>query len=210
MTSQNVMADRFPTADEAQALVSSWSPDQLIDSGEVDLRLSRMMADVLHAGPPGGFPLAPTPHPGLATGPAGAADGAQSLAAGAPFMPAPMPVEQVRGLVTRLVRAAQRVRKDHRQLTQAERDLFNDALQQAHGMREYKELVDAHMDMGHRHHGAMPGMPPSAAQRFLPWHRAYGLKFEDLLRTVRPAVTIPYWDYANDHARPDWVWQPPA
>jgi hypothetical protein len=22
-------------------------------------------------------------------------------------------------------------------------------------------------------------------------------------------VRIPYWDYANDHARPDWVWRPP-
>ncbi|MGW5425177.1 tyrosinase family protein [Streptomyces sp. NPDC003943] len=51
-------------------------------------------------------------------------------------------------------------------------------------------------------------MPPVAIQRFLPWHRAYGLEFENLLRTVKPNVTIPYWDYANDHARPDGVWQP--
>ncbi|MEU4588118.1 tyrosinase family protein [Kitasatospora aureofaciens] len=37
-----------------------------------------------------------------------------------------------------------------------------------------------------------------------PWHRRYLLKLENLLRSVQPALTVPYWDYANDHARPDW------
>jgi hypothetical protein len=144
----------------------------------------------------------------MPSGPANVGEAALAMAAGTQSMPAAMPVERLRSLITQLVRASQRIRKDHRQLTDTERDLFNDALRQAHGTREYKELVDSHKDMSHRHHGTMPGMPPESIQRFLPWHRAYGLKFEDLLRTVHPAVTVPYWDYADDHARPDWVWQP--
>jgi hypothetical protein len=53
-------------------------------------------------------------------------------------------------------------------------------------------------------------MGPVGTQRFLPWHREYLLKAEDLLRQKQPGLTIPYWDYENDHARPDWVWQPPG
>jgi hypothetical protein len=45
-------------------------------------------------------------------------------------------------------------------------------------------------------------------QRFLPWHRVYAWKMEDLLRRKIPGVTIPYWDFANDRVRPDWVWKP--
>jgi hypothetical protein len=46
-------------------------------------------------------------------------------------------------------------------------------------------------------------------QRFLPWHRIYTLKMEDLLRSKKPGLTIPYWNYAEDNQRPDWVWKPP-
>ncbi|MGW6483825.1 tyrosinase family protein [Streptomyces sp. NPDC055059] len=208
MTTQEVMADHFPSTEEAQIAASGWAPGQIIDSEEVGLRLSRMMAAELPAGPTGFFPMASPPGSFVPSGPAGAGEAALAMAAGAPSMPAAMPVEQLRSLVTQLVRASQRVRKDHRQLTNAERDLFNEALEQAHNTPAYKQLVAAHKDMSHRHHGTMPGMPAVAIQRFLPWHRAYDLKFEDLLRTIKPNVTVPYWDYANDHARPDWVWKP--
>ncbi|MET7543804.1 tyrosinase family protein [Streptomyces sp. NPDC005507] len=208
MTTQEVMADHFPSTEEAQTAASGWAPGQIIDSEEVGLRLSRMMAAELPAGPTGFFPMASPPGSFAPSGPAGAGEAALAMAAGASSMPAAMPMEQLRSLVTQLVRASQRVRKDHRQLTNAERDLFNEALEQAHNTPAYKELVAAHKDMSHRHHGTMPGMPAVAIQRFLPWHRAYDLKFEDLLRTIKPNVTVPYWDYANDHARPDWVWKP--
>ncbi len=45
-------------------------------------------------------------------------------------------------------------------------------------------------------------------QRFLPWHRIYLVKMENLLRSKRWNVTIPYWNYSDDGARPDWVWKP--
>src|SRR5262249_14890009 len=32
---------------------------------------------------------------------------------------------------------------------------------------------------------------------------------EDLLRSKKPGLTIPYWNYAEDQRRPDWVWKPP-
>ena len=84
--------------------------------------------------------------------------------------------------------------------------VFNDAVQQAHADGTYQALADVHADMSHRMH-SMSG--PVGAQRFLPWHRAYTLKMEDLLRSKKPGLTIPYWNYAEDQRRPDWVWKPP-
>ncbi|MGW2701566.1 tyrosinase family protein [Streptomyces sp. NPDC001340] len=206
-TAAKVAMKGFPTAEDALEIASEWAPAQLIDSEEIGLRLNRMMADG-HA------------QPGMAApGPVAAASAAHLAAAGlgeaawhvptgtAAPMTAPMEAEQLRSLVTRLVRASQRVRKDHRQLSTAERDRYNEVLRQLATTPAYKQLVADHQDMSHRHH-TMQGMGPEATQRFLPWHRAYCLKFEELLRTVDPALTIPYWDYANDHARPDWVWKP--
>ncbi|MEU4862465.1 tyrosinase family protein [Kitasatospora aureofaciens] len=90
---------------------------------------------------------------------------------------------------------------DHRNLDQAGRDRFNQALKQVHTSGAYGQLAAVHADMSHRMH-SMSG--PVGTQRFLPWHRRYLLKLENLLRSVQPALTVPYWDYANDHARPDW------
>jgi hypothetical protein len=50
---------------------------------------------------------------------------------------------------------------------------------------------------------------PVGRQRFLPWHRVYTLKMEDLLRSKKPNLMIPYWNFAEDKQRPDWVWKPP-
>lgn len=207
MSPRKVAAEGFPTAEDALEIVSEWAPAQLIDSEEIGLRLSRMMTDGLIAGLVAESPPVPTAV-GTAA-PAVPAGGLAEAAMGAGTAPAP-PVsmeEQLRALVTRLVRASQRVRKDHRQLSSAERERFNEALRELQGKTAYKELVAVHEDMSHRHH-TMSGMGPAATQRFLPWHRAYCLRFEDLLRKVDPTVTVPYWDYANDHARPDWVWKP--
>lgn len=202
------VAEGFPTAAVAFEIASEWAPGQLIDDEEVGLRLSRMMTDGMPAAP-----VAPPPAPTAAgpvahMAPAGLGEAGWNVAAGTAPMPAPMVTEHdLRSLVARIVRASQRVRKDHRQLSTAERERFNEVLRQLDGKPAYKQLVADHEDMSHRHH-TMHGMGPVATQRFLPWHRAYCLKFEELLRSVDPAVTVPYWDYANDHARPDWVWKP--
>lgn len=104
-------------------------------------------------------------------------------------------------------------RVNHRTLDRTERDRFNRALQQAHLSRKtvqlspYSELAAIHANTEHRMHSMQGSV---GTQRFLPWHRLYLLKCEELLKTFEPLVRIPYWDYANDHERPDWVWAPPT
>ncbi len=106
--------------------------------------------------------------------------------------------------LTDLIIAMGRRRIDHRALGSAQRDEFNEALQAAHADGSYQALAAIHAQP-HMMHSMMG---PDGTQRFLPWHRLYLLRCEDLLRQKRPGVAIPYWDYANDHNRPDWVWKP--
>jgi hypothetical protein len=112
--------------------------------------------------------------------------------------------------VSRVAWAQQRTRLDHRII---DRDRFNAALEAAHNDPDgsYQKLVDVHAEM-HTQHSIMRRMRmiPVGTERFLPWHRVYVLRMEDLLRRKDPGLTIPYWDYANDQQRPDWVWQPPG
>jgi tyrosinase len=105
-----------------------------------------------------------------------------------------------------LFSALLRQRMDHRALNAQARKQFNVAIQQAHSDGSYQTLAAVHADMSHRMH-SMSG--PVGTQRFLPWHRIYLLKMEGLLRSKQPGLTIPYWNYGEDTARPDWVWQPP-
>jgi hypothetical protein len=107
-----------------------------------------------------------------------------------------------------LLTAIDRQRVDHRQLNDHERTRFNEALQAAYNDGSYRALAAVHEDMSHRMHTIMGG-GYFGGQRFLPWHRIYLVKMENLLRSKRWGVTIPYWNYSADPARPDWVWQPP-
>ena len=114
-----------------------------------------------------------------------------------------------RFVIEAILAAIRRRRVDHRTSDPAERALFNRALQKAHQAGTYQQLSVIHANGAtHRMH-TMRGVGPVGTQRFLPWHRQYLLQFESLLRTYEPSVRIPYWDYANDQVRPDWVWQPP-
>jgi tyrosinase len=114
--------------------------------------------------------------------------------------------ERVRPWFVKLLAALLRSRVDHRSLSAQARQQFNDAVQHAHGDGSYQGLAAVHSDMSHRMH-SMSGAV--GTQRFLPWHRIYTLKMEDLLRSKKPSLTIPYWNYAEDSQRPDWVWKPP-
>jgi hypothetical protein len=105
-----------------------------------------------------------------------------------------------------LLAALARARADHRTLSAAQRQQFNDAIQQAHADGSYQALAAVHADMSHTMHS---NMGPVGKQRFLPWHRVYLLMMENLLRSKKSGLTIPYWNYAEDKARPDWVWRPP-
>jgi len=106
----------------------------------------------------------------------------------------------------KLMLALMRRRKNHLALDNVARDRFNQALKAAHADGSYQALSTVHSE-NHMMHSSMGA---AGTQRFLPWHREYLFKLESLLRQKQPGVTVPYWDYANDHARPDWVWQPPG
>ena len=88
------------------------------------------------------------------------------------------------------------VRKDHRALTSDEQTRFLNAFTQVNGMNALGPLVDIHSNAVHQMHGN---------PRFLPWHRIYLLRLEELLMTVDPSVCIPYWKSSEEQAFPSWL-----
>ena len=78
----------------------------------------------------------------------------------------------------------------------------------------YGVLVGYHADMTHDMHPGMgatisPSDPNDTAgtERFLPWHRLYLLRFEQLGQEIDPAFFVPYWDWTADPAVPAWMQQ---
>ncbi|MFG2823462.1 tyrosinase family protein [Kitasatospora sp. NPDC048365] len=174
-------AGRFPSGEQLRVLEDEWGLRPAVDPEALALRLDRHLATV--------------PAPPAAVRVAGA-DGAPTV-----------PVAEVRRWLVQLTSSLSRVRVDHRRLDQAAKDRFNKALKDAHADHSYQPFAAIHADMGHMMHSMMG---PIGTRRFLPWHRLYTLRCEDLLRRKQPGLTIPYWDFATDHHRPDWVWQPPG
>ena len=89
-------------------------------------------------------------------------------------------------------------RKNHRQLTDIERERFVQALYQV----KETGLVDqfAQMHASHFSHGI------HRSSHFLPWHRELLRRFEDALRTHHPDITLPYWDSTVDRSPSDPLW----
>lgn len=88
------------------------------------------------------------------------------------------------------------VRKDHRTLTADEQNRFLNAFTQVNAMNALGPLVDIHANAVHQMHGN---------PRFLPWHRIYLLRLEELLMMVDPTVCIPYWKSSEEQAFPAWL-----
>jgi hypothetical protein len=122
------------------------------------------------------------------------------------------------------------VRKSVSTMTPAEVDRFLRAYQFAVARGHFDAFNDEHHDHHkHRHHGAdVLACSPmaiyssghqSAGYRLLPWHRAFILEAENMLRAALRArnaeegkdpqeadlLYIPYWDAAHDQALPEWV-----
>jgi tyrosinase len=110
--------------------------------------------------------------------------------------------------------AAPPPRVDQAALSDTDKQRFIDAVDALNlpdqtGISAFGRLAAIHADMtAHRMH-AMGGDPATdpGQQRFLPWHRVYLFVFEQLLQTVHPEITIPYWDWTNpdEQAVPDWL-----
>ena len=91
------------------------------------------------------------------------------------------------------------VRKNHRDLTPAERERFVRALR----LVKSSGLIDefARMHATHFRHGI------HRSSHFLPWHRELLLRFERALQAHDPAIAIPYWDSTADQSASDPLWQ---
>jgi tyrosinase len=87
-------------------------------------------------------------------------------------------------------------RRDHRTLTADEQNRFLNAFTQINAMNALGPLVDIHSNAVHQMHGN---------PRFLPWHRIYLLRMEELLMMVDPTVCIPYWKSSEEQAFPSWL-----
>jgi len=88
------------------------------------------------------------------------------------------------------------IRKDHRMLTADEQARFLNAFSQINAMNALGPLVDIHSNSIHLMHGH---------SRFLPWHRIYLLRMEELLMMIDPTVCIPYWKSSEEQAFPSWL-----
>jgi tyrosinase len=88
------------------------------------------------------------------------------------------------------------VRKDHRKLTSDEQNRFLNAFTQINALGALGPLVDIHSNAVHQMHGN---------PRFLPWHRIYLLRMEELLMMIDPTVCIPYWKSSEEQAFPSWL-----
>ena len=87
-------------------------------------------------------------------------------------------------------------RKDHRALTSDEQARFLNAFTQVNAMGALGPMVDIHSNAIHQMHGN---------PRFLPWHRIYLIKMEQMLMAVDPTVCIPYWRSSDEQAFPSWL-----
>jgi Common central domain of tyrosinase len=125
------------------------------------------------------------------------------------------PIQQQRDLLVPLVpsmalllrQLLSRPRKNQKDLTQSEKNAFNSALQSAEADGSYARITAIHTDKSHRMHSSMGG-GFVGGMRFLPWHRVYCFILEQQLQMHQPDIQIPYWDWANDHTLPSWVYLP--
>lgn len=87
-------------------------------------------------------------------------------------------------------------RRNHRTLTADQQNRFLNAFTQINAMNALGPLVDIHSNAIHQMH---------SNPRFLPWHRIYLLRMEELLQMVDPTVCIPYWNSSVEQAFPSWL-----
>ena len=88
------------------------------------------------------------------------------------------------------------IRKDHRAMTVDEQNRFLNAFMMIKFAHLLGPLVDIHSNAIHMMH---------SNPRFLPWHRIYLLRFEELLMSVDPTVCIPYWKSSEEQSFPSWL-----
>lgn len=87
-------------------------------------------------------------------------------------------------------------RRNQRSLTVDQQNRFLNAFTQINAVNALGPLVDIHSNAIHQMH---------SNPRFLPWHRIYLLRMEELLQMIDPTVCIPYWKSSEDQSFPAWL-----
>jgi tyrosinase len=101
-----------------------------------------------------------------------------------------------------------RERKNIKDLRPEERDTLKTGLEKAISSGDYARFATFHSQYMFKIHSTGPRLN----QRFLPWHRVYLLKFEEMLNTaikretnIDDNIAIPYWDWEHDHEIPEFL-----
>jgi hypothetical protein len=89
-----------------------------------------------------------------------------------------------------LTASGQGIRKDFREMTEAEKLAYRDAVESLWNSDSTLDMVRVIRDW-HREHG----MHIHATEHFLPWHRMALWEMENAIQSRNAALTIPYWDW---------------
>ena len=99
------------------------------------------------------------------------------------------------------------MRKEWHSLSPEERKHYTDTVVIA--SNRYQECFSALIDMHYSYFSGY-GIHGGPDSFFLPWHRWYILKVENLLRHISPGITVPYWDWSLEAEK--WkesiIWDP--
>jgi len=99
----------------------------------------------------------------------------------------------------------EKVRKNEKDLTEAERSRLIDAFNMINQSGVLGRFVAIHANMNHHQHRMSNAPDDLGAQRFLPWHRVFLDRVETALRRIHADVAIPYWDWTADQQVPQWL-----
>jgi tyrosinase len=98
------------------------------------------------------------------------------------------------------------IRKRVTAMTVQEQDRFLSVIRQLINNppdpNRYGVLVGHH---AHHAHNMHPFMGPVGTERFLPWHRVFLLKVEQMGQEIDPLFFIPYWDWTTQREVPPWL-----
>jgi tyrosinase len=96
------------------------------------------------------------------------------------------------------------VRKRSASLTSAEQQRYRNVIQrlcdEPGTPNRFARLVQDHAGPHNMH-----GFNAVGTERFLPWHRVYLLRLEEMMRAVDPLAFIPYWDWTTERRVPAWI-----
>jgi tyrosinase len=103
-----------------------------------------------------------------------------------------------------------RKRKNVKDLEPKEQELLKTAFEKAVKSGEHMKLMTFHSQYMFDIHSF-----PRANQRFLPWHRVYLIKFEEMLNNVvkqeannNSSIALPYWNWATERDIPELFHDP--